>query len=296
MNQINSANIHSLPFKYKEFIAKKEKGLDSIVFRIKQTATFNKFLPLRDQPVSIFDSLIVGSNMLLNLLILEKITKNIGKKEINVGIYLPKELDYWSYNIIGTEELLTKLKNIEDFSNCVKIEDVFDVIIRKLKGRNFNLLLLDDRYRINYVEYDNNTQCSFFWFDNQKNKIVKNEYFIEQNNKIKNFINDKIIKMFTNSLDLSKLSWNFKKTFQKNEEEQNVALAISKATYLSSLPQGWMTLNNDVQKDKVCFKSELDNKYYLYGTSKVIFFEQNNMIKNCIQEVITLATASIEKY
>ena len=167
-----------------------------------------------------------------------------------------------------------------------------EILINKIKNNKTNLLILDNRFRISYVEYDKNTKASFFWFDNKKNNIAKNERFIEENNQIKDFINKKIITLFKKELSCQKLQWDFKIKFNrlKNKEEEKKALAISKNTFITSLPQGWMTLNNVVEKDKVCFKAE--ESYCLYGTSKMIYFEKNNMNKNCLKEVLEILNSS----
>lgn len=290
MDNIKSDHIYALPSKYKEFIAKKEKGLDLFFSFLKKIITFDRFFPLREQPAFIIENLIVGSNAFLTLLLLYKISEE--RKNTTVGIYLPKELDYWSYDLIGSEDLIIEIKKSIFFKECNKIEDVLEILINKIKNNKTNLLILDNRFRISYVEYDKNTKASFFWFDNKKNNIAKNERFIEENNEIKDFINKKIIALFKKELSCQKLQWDFKIKFNrlKNKEEEKKALAISKNTFITSLPQGWMTLNNVVEKDKVCFKAE--ESYCLYGTSKMIYFEKNNMNKNCLKEVLEILNSS----
>lgn len=297
MNQIKSDNIISLPFKYKEFIAKKEKGWDAYFFRVKQTLTLNRFLPMRDQPVFKFDYLIVGSNMLLNLISLHEITRKNIDNPINIGLYVPKELDYWAYDIVADNEILKKIKHQPQFKNCERMEDFFAVMVESIKKTKTKVFLLDERFRVSYVEYDNNNLASFFWFDNQKNNIAKNESFIEENNKIKLFINEKILNLLKNADFYHNVIWNFKNTFQKVKDvstKNNYALAITQHVCITSLPQGWLNLKNDIKKDMVCFSSE--NHYQLIGTSKLIYFEKKDMENYCKEELINLIVEGFEKY
>ncbi len=296
MNQVKSDNIVSLPFKYKQFIAKKEKGWDSYFFRIKQTFTFNRFLPMRDQPVFQVDHLIVGSNMLLNLVLLYKISEKNLNNPTNIGIYSPKELDYWAYDIIVDNEIFKKIQSNTQFKDCEKIEELIELMVNSIKKTKIKVFLLDERFRINYVEYDNNNNKSFFWFDNEKNNVVKNEKFIEENNKIKLFTNETIINFLEKGVFFNKVIWNFKNNFQKYKEvnsEKKYALAIAEYVYITSLPQGWLSLKNDIREDRVCFNAE--NSYKLFGTSKVIFFEQNAMQNYCKKELTGLIVNGLEK-
>ena len=290
MNHIKSKKIYLLPLVYRQFISKnKSRGISisSLFLEAKRVFSFNYKSPNKNQPAFIFDYLIVGSNMILNLLIINTLIKEkkINKK-INVGLFLPKELDYWSYELIKENFFLNQLEKFFNLNDPTSIENVVEKLIEEFNNNNLNLFFLDERFRINYVEYDNYTKSAYFWFDNKKNNIAKNEQDIEDKNKIKNFVNKKIINMLKKQSISNKLIWDFDNPFaRKNDgEKNNNALAIAKNVHISSLPQGWLSLESNVVLDKVLFTSK--ENYNLYGTAKVIYLNRESMSKNYFEDLI----------
>ncbi len=215
--------------------------------------------------------------MIINLIILNSILDNIKNTNVaNIGVFLPKELDYWSYDLLNESSFLEEFKKIPYLTNKKNIDEILKELIERLNSKKMNIIFLDERFRINYVEYDNFTKTSFFWFDNKKNNIVKNEANIETNNEIKNFMNKEVLKVFEKNENTYKLIWDFHSTYIKdsNYETNNCALSISKNTHISSLPQGWLNLNNKISQQRVDYEND---KYILYGTAKTVYLEKKSL-------------------
>ncbi len=280
MEQIKSKKISLLPWVYRQFISKRKyRGLTLLacLLEMRQLLTFYKHAPNRNQPFYMFDHLIVGSNMIINLIILNSILDNIKNTNVaNIGVFLPKELDYWSYDLLNESSFLEEFKKIPYLTNKKNIDEILKELIERLNSKKMNIIFLDERFRINYVEYDNFTKTSFFWFDNKKNNIVKNEANIETNNEIKNFMNKEVLKVFEKNENTYKLIWDFHSTYIKdsNYETNNCALSISKNTHISSLPQGWLNLNNKISQQRVDYEND---KYILYGTAKTVYLEKKSL-------------------
>ncbi len=216
-------------------------------------------------PSFVVDHLIVGSNPIINLLLAFKILEKSDDKNIIIGFFLPKEQDYWAYDIIFQEDFFKEISTLLN-KNISKIEELVDTLIDKVKEKNANLVLLDSRYRIDYVENDNYTNASFLFFSNQKNKLPEVSDFISYQNDIKKILQVRIHNRLYDSKILKKLVW--KRIAPSSEKRFFTPIAIAKKMYLSSLPQGWMTMDYKVVNNQVVY----DHIYrdVAYGTAKVI--------------------------
>ncbi len=285
MKNIKSKKVISLPFTYLQFVAKnKFRGFNviSILLGIFHACIFGYYYPNKKQPSFILDHFIVGSNMIFSLLIANKIIQENKNKNITIGIFIPKELDYWAYDLVKEEEFINELKTIPFLKDVKKLDEIFIKLVENLNNSNTKIVLLDDRFRISYVEYDKFTESAFFWFDNKKNQVAKNEMYVEDNNKIKNFINKKIKKIMENSENAFNLIWEFENHYKKSNiyETNDCALAISKKTYICSLPQGWLDMEKIILEDRVCYKND---NYALYGTADVLYFNRSSLRKNYLK-------------
>lgn len=237
-------------------------------------------------PSFVFDYLIVGSNPIINLFLILKILNNNKNNNLYIGFFLPKEQDYWAYDIIFQDDFFKEISK-ELKQEIYKIEQLIDFLIIKIKEKNINLILLDSRYRIDYIEYDKFTDSSFLFFSNQKNKLPEVSDFIAYQNDIKKILQIRIHNRLYENKVLKKLFW--KRIAPQNEKRFFAPIAITKKMYLSSLPQGWMTMDYKVENNQVIY----DHIYrdVAYGTaksicSKVELYKEQALsdIKNIISE------------
>ncbi len=239
-------------------------------------------------PSFVFDNLIIGSNPIINILLAFKILQNAksNNEPINIGFFLPKEQDYWGYDLLFQEDLYKELSSLLN-EKVTKIEEAIDILISKITEKNVNLILLDSRYRIDYIEHDDFTGASFLFFSNQKNKLPEVSEFIAYQNDIKKILQIRIHNRLYENKSLKKLIW--QRIAPSSEKGFFAPIAIAKKIYLSSLPQGWMTMDYKVEENKVIYQHDYNG--ISYGTaksicSKVELYKQHSLedIKNIILE------------
>lgn len=226
---------------------------------------FNYRFARKYSPSFCIDHLIVGSNPIINILLALNILKKNVAPNTSIGFFLPKEQDYWFYGLMFQEDFYKNLSS-KLGKNISKIEELIDLLIDKVKEKKANLIILDSRYRIDYLEHDDFTNASFLFFSNEKNKLPEVSEFIAYQNDIKKILQVRINKRLYENKVLKKLIW--KQIAPKKEKKFFAPILIAKKMYLSSLPQGWMTMDYKIEGDKVFY----DHHYQdiSFGTAKSI--------------------------
>ncbi len=290
-NIIKSKPFIKQPFVLKQFAYKhKNRGYTPLSFCIMLWKLVSERFSgtKKDNTSYRIDHLLIGSNGLLNLLLLKKINDLAIKenKVFSVGIFEPKEKDYWYYEIVNKNEEIAdsfcfqlginKQKRI----NIPKlIKDVGDKNIFS----NIKIIYIDNRYKIDYLEHDEYTNNWFLYFNNKKLTVPGVGEFIEFQNEVKDNLNNEIkVNLFKNDM-AKQLVW-FRKKSNADKKEFNSPILISKNLMLSSLPQGWCELEHQIQENG-CVKYK--NKYEIrsFGTANSICSNGENFKQHTIKDI-----------
>ncbi len=290
-NVIKSKPFLKQPFVVKQFAYKhKMRGYNPLSFCVMlwKILTERFWGTKKDNTSYMLDHLLIGSNGLVNLLLLKKINDLAVKenKKFSVGIFEPKEKDYWYYELVNKDEKIAD-------SFCVQLgidkqkRINFGRLIQDIKDKNIfsniKIVYVDNRYKIDYLEYDEYTNNWFLYFNNKKLTVPEVSEFIEFQNQIKDNLNNEIkINLFKNDM-AKQLVW-FRKKGNVGRKEFNSPILISKNLILSSLPQGWCELNHEIQQDgSVKYK----NKYNIksFGTANSICSNGELFKKHTMRDV-----------
>lgn len=270
---IDSIDIMKQPLVWRQFVAKhKLRGVNFLTIAldiykkiIYKTKIFNVSFSRMYSPSFIFDLIIVGSNPIMTMLLLNKLEQVKTEKKIRVGLYIPLEMDYWAYDIIKDDEILKELSKILN-TEILKIEDMITHISQK-NFNNIEIISIDKRYKIDYFEQDEITKNFAIYFSKDKNELPIVADIIKYQNEVKNMLILKMMKDFYKNNAIKKLIW--KHTAPKNDFVFYPPIAFSKNILLTSLPQGWMSAQYTIDKQDIVKYSHILSEFS-FGTAKTI--------------------------
>ncbi len=283
-NIVKSIEITKQPFVWKQFISKnKYRGyhpLSLLLNAFKWMVRDHNF-PKKYSPSFLFDHLVIGSNPIITLLLINEVIKN-NKTNIKIGLYFPEEKDYWKYDLIKekdffkviSKKLNSKIESIDDFVNYFSIMN------------NVELILIESRYKIEYVENDDFTKGSLIYFSKEENNNIQVNDFIEYQNEVKRFIQEKTIKNLLDKNLMKKLIW--KKTSKLEDKSFYCPIVLAKNVYLSSLPQGWLSMNNEISKENIVKYNHVF-KNNSFGTARAICSNFELLKEHCLEDILNIS-------
>ena len=251
---------------------KKSKKMSSQPLLWKQASiNFNKrgwnissivvfFIPIKnlfelmDNPSIMVDYLVIGSNPILNILILEEISKKCYEKHEHksVAVFCPNQPDYWNYELINDDTFWREISKKRN-KNIKNIKELFQDICFNLQKEYLEILLVkEDNMFVKYAQYDKYVDGWVFHLfekDEKENKLKLDPY-IEMQNDIKSIIKEEFLKNMFKFKLIKKIKW-------ENLTEKNYPVILTKKVHLTSLPQGWINSSFNSNEDLIIFKNDL---------------------------------------
>lgn len=280
-----------------KFIESKPLGNQSLLWRQAVTSSDNRgwnltniflyffkkyYFKYKNKPSILLDTLIVGSNPILNALLLEKIIyQSESKEKIKIGIMVNEQPDYWGYEIVNDSLFFFTInKNRKEVST---VEEFYKDIFEKISNEKVEIFFINESETfINYVAYDEFVNgWIIHLFKKEKPDLDLHDNTILQND-IKSLLSVKL----SETLDKFGL---LKKIYWKNRSKENEPVILSKKIFLTSLPQGWLScehLGTNEDKDLVLFKHELIS--HSFGTAKRIMSNEVKMKKFALKDIANL--------
>lgn len=283
-NIIKAVPFRKQPIVFQQFCYKhKNRGLSAksiFVFLLRKFINF-LFSNTKNNTSFRVDKLIIGSNGIINLCLLDKINKKAisENKVIKVGILEPKEKDYWFYEILKEEETKKILKENIGYSTN-NISELIYYIAKNNIFSNIEIFFIDNRYKIDYMEYDDFTKSWFLYFNNQKLTIPFSGEFIEEQNKFKEKINKDVKHLFFANKMAKQLIWDK----VKKDKEFKTPILIMGDVLFSSLPQGWFDVKHEINEDGIVFY-KYNNVINFFGTAKSICTKTEKLREHVLRDL-----------
>jgi hypothetical protein len=221
---------------------------------------------LNNNPSLLVDELIMGSNPILSLLLLHKLSKECVKIEEykKVGLFFINQSDYWAYDIIKNKDFFDTVYENYGIKSS-NIEELINNILDGISREYLDIYIINDNdLRISYHIKDNYTKGWIFHLLN-KTDIEATEVngFIKIQNDIKDIVQSELLRTLYKDKIAKKVKW-------ENSNKKHYPIIMSKNIKVTSLPQGWINTASE-EKDGV------------------IYF-QNNLIEYCYGSAVSIAT------
>lgn len=234
---------------------------------------------LSNNPSLLVDELIIGSNPILNLLLLHKISKECVKSQEykKVGIFFINQIDYWAYDTIQTKEFFDAIYQNYGIK-ASNTEELINKILDSISRDYLDIYVINDTdLRINYHIKDEYTNGWIFHLLN-KTDAEANEVdgFIKVQNDIKNVVQSELLRSLYKDKVAKKLKW-------ENTSVKNYPILMSKNIKVTSLPQGWINTTSEEANNIVYFSSSISE--YSYGSAVSIASLPDILRKNSLEQL-----------
>jgi len=214
----------------------------------------------KKKPSLLLDHFIVGSNPIINLILLSKLSTHNNKKTLKIGIHMPIECDYWSYELIENPIIFNLLERITGIKSD-NITDFINLFFIQLSKRNIELFLIDNESSISFIKKDDFINGWILHLITKEDTRPTVSDFIEKQNIIKEKIINSFMSLIFSHTNIKKVEW-------VNKSYQNYPVILTKNISVSSLPQGWVDSKVNSTKDISYFTNILSD--YSYGSAKFI--------------------------
>ncbi len=239
------------------------------------------------------DHLIIGHNPIINLMLVLKILENAHHHE-KITILETDQNDFWYYSVF------------EDISMQQEVSEIFN--IKTTEGHIYEDIIQSQLYEIHILLKKKNIQLNYL----QENRLLIESYFqhkelklyILKLNKRKNMKHD-VDKNFEyqNHIRLNIKNY-FKKSWIEYYKKNNLFILqktvnnrhnfiLSKEIYLSSLPQGWLSCENEQKNKKITFKHPFSSNSF--GTARNIILNSKYFLLDLIQTKQQIEKANFKK-
>lgn len=224
---------------------------------------------------------IIGSNPILNLLTLYQLVQE--KKILphtKITLFFTNSLDYWNYDLLEESIFFENLsknygfrsRNIQDW-----IEEIFDFFSQQHIFKNILILHKQNLFIEKYFQ-DAFTNFHIFELIEKDITIPQAHPYIEKQNEIKKRFIQKIIQKFY-SFDSHYLSY---KIYKKNYQP----ILLTDFVFLTSLPQGWLSLESEEHDDIINFQHILKNNSY--GSALKIGISEDSLTKISLDSLLNI--------
>jgi spore coat polysaccharide biosynthesis protein SpsF (cytidylyltransferase family) len=234
---------------------------------------------LNNNPSLLVDELIMGSNPLINLLLLEKISRECVRKQEykKVGIVFMNQPDYWAYDIVQDKSFLDAVYK----KYAIKGKDIEDLIFKILDNISREFLdiyvINDPGLRINYYNKNDYVNGWIFHFLTKTEQISDEiEGYIKVQNDIRMMIYSELMKEMNKSNFAKKVKW-------LNSDEKNYPIIMTKGLKITSLPQGWIKMESKEDNGCISFDSELSK--HSYGSAVCIPTLPEKLRENSLKQL-----------
>lgn len=235
---------------------------------------------LNNNPSLLVDELIMGSNPILNLLLLHKLSKECVKFEEykKVGIFFINQSDYWAYDIIKNKEFFDSIH--ENYGiKASSIEELINNILDGISREYLDVYIINDNdLRISYHIKDEYTQGWIFHLLNKTdNEHTEVDGFTKIQNDIKNIVQSELLRTLYKDKIAKKIKW-------VNSNSKDYPILMSKNINITSLPQGWINISSEEKDSVIYFKSNLID--YCYGSAISIATIPEMLRKSSLKQII----------
>lgn len=207
---------------------------------------------LKDNPSLLVDEFIMGSNPVLSLLLLNKISKECVKKQESkkVAIFFVNQPDYWAYDIVQDKLFFDEIyKNYA--IRASSIEELISKILDNISREFLEIYIInDDDLRISYYTKDDYVNGWIFNFlTKQKQDTNEVDGYIKVQNEIRVMVYSELLKELGKNKLAKKIKWD-------KMDAKNYPIVMTKNLKITSLPQGWISMQSEEKDNCVYFKSE----------------------------------------
>lgn len=238
----------------------------------------------KKNPSYFVDYLIIGSNPILNSILIKKITEKNLSKKIKIGLFYTEQPDYWGYEIVNENSFFETINNTKLLINNIKdMESYFEEITKNIDSLKFEIILLNEKnVFINFHQYDKYVNGFIFHlFKKDKIKLELDNIIIVQND-IKNMLMKNYLLFLEKKNLIKQILWSDRRI-------DNTPFILSKKVFLTSLPQGWvscLSMENEYDKNIVEYNHSLIKNSY--GTAKNIMSKKSNLSAFSLENIKTL--------
>lgn len=234
---------------------------------------------LSNNPSLLVDELIMGSNPLLNLLLLHKLSKECIKFEQykKVGIFFIQQVDYWAYDVIQQKEFFNEIYKIYGI-RASNIEELIQKTLDGISREHLDIYIINgDDLRINYHIKDGYTNGWIFHLFNKKEQNTNEpSEFIKVQNKIKEMIQAELLRLVYKDGVGKKVKWH-------KSSDENYPIIMSSNLNITSLPQGWIDITSEERDEVVYFNSSVTD--FCYGSAKSIATIPETLRKHSLEQL-----------
>lgn len=234
---------------------------------------------LNKNPSLLVDELIIGSNPIVNLLLLYRLSQECIKNDEHkkVALFFINQIDYWSYNIIQDEVFFDEIyKNYR--IKAKNIEELINKILDSISREHLDIYIIDEpELRINYHIKDEYTQgWIFHLFNNVDSQLNEIEQFTKIQNDIKTMIKTEFLHILYKDKMAKKVKW-------ENVGTDKNPILMSKNIKITSLPQGWINTISEEKEDVIYFSNSISQ--YSYGSAVSIATIPEILKNNSLQQI-----------
>lgn len=222
--------------------------------------------------------LIVGSNPILNLLyVYQLIQEKKIKKNTKITIFFTNSLDYWNYDLLEEPIFFQTLSEQYGFRSST-IQDWIDEIFYYFSQHDiFKNIFIFHKQNIFIEKYfqDSFSQSHILELYEKEITVPYPHPYIAKQNEIKKNILQMIIQKFYNA-HAHYLSY---KIYKKN----HYPILLSNQIVLTSLPQGWLSLNAQENHHITSFQHDLQK--YSIGSALKIGISEESLTKISLESL-----------
>lgn len=209
------------------------------------------------------DVLIIGSNPILNTLLLKKLAQLSQDKQtkLKVGILKVSDADYWAYHQFKKPAFLGLLSEHFKFD----IPDINSFMKEIVSSANWNYIepvfMNNDDLNIQYLKkdiYTNGFICHLVKKDNKKHELFSHQLPVvnTQENRLKEKLWYNFAKEFFTSVDsYREIQWS-KPVHQTQDNLEKSHILLCRNVFLSSLPNDWLNIKTDRNEEYTFFKHD----------------------------------------
>lgn len=243
------------------------------------------------------DSLIIGSNPVLNLLLLKKIANQAfyEQKHQKVGILNIEDGDYWAYHELKkdsfwkefNEAMVFKVKGLETFMDDIIKNTSWDYIEPVfIETQDLSIQFVRKEDEVNgYIGHLMEKKIDKTVFSPQMPTVIESE------NQLKTQLWQELVRKCLNSVEsFKKLKWSIP-TAQTPDNAEKTHIFLTKKIYLTSLAQGWLNIQTEQKEGFSYFKSEFSEQSF--GSAIKIANDFLKLEKQVLQDIQDLNKTKI---
>jgi hypothetical protein len=247
------------PFMWRQAVSKSEHmgwSLHNLVFY----PIINHNFGFKQHQSFLFDYLILGSNPLLNLITLIRITQLNPDTEKRVGIMVTDEFDYWSYHMLDNALFWKEVSRILKIT-AHSFEELLEQVLKHYSFENIQLYWIDsatlhitESTQVSHpslhgyiTHITNNSRQSRLGYQEDMPTVTDIEQLIKRKYLS---VMEKFFSRHAKVLNSHKIS--FTHPEQSDDYQEKTHILLSHHLYLTTLPNGWLNINHEV-KDNITF-------------------------------------------